>query len=131
MSKPHVYLAGRMTGLADRGADWRETATATLSPDFLIENPLLLELATKSPAHIVRADTAAIARSTAVLAYVGDSSWGTAMELWIALQLKVPVLGFYRPEQRGMKISPWLEYTVHSWHLGLDDACYALRRHYL
>lgn len=104
-----VYLASRMTGLGDRGGAWREEAARLLAP-LPILDPLKLELPSHSPKDIVGTDVAAIASSGAVLAYVGRESWGTAMELWVAKQLSVPVFGWVEPGFDG-PLSPWLVYV--------------------
>lgn len=125
MIVPRVYLAGRMTGLATRGAEWREQATAALSP-LVAENPLLLELQCREPQHIVATDVAAICRSQAVLACVAIPSWGTAMELWVAKQLCVPVYAWVGPDF-DERLSPWLRYVTTEMHNSLDDAVRAVR----
>ena len=104
-----VYLAGRMTGLGDRGGAWREEAARLLAP-LPVLDPLKLELPSHRPQDIVCRDVAAIASSGAVLAYVGRESWGTAMELWVAKQLGVPVFAWVEPGFDG-PLSPWLIYV--------------------
>jgi len=127
----HVYLAGRMVGLPDRGAGWREEAAAKLSP-LVAEDPVKLELDSRDPQHIVVTDIAAICRSRCVLAAVGVTSWGTAMELWQAKQLSVPVIGWL-PEGFDETLSPWLRYVLDELHYGkpgthgLDSAIASVR----
>jgi nucleoside 2-deoxyribosyltransferase len=104
-----VYLAGRVTGLGDRGGAWRDEAARLLDPIPVLD-PLRLELPSHRPQDIVRTDVAAIASSAAVLAYVGRESWGTAMELWVAKQLQVPVFAWVEPGFDG-PLSPWLVYV--------------------
>lgn len=127
--QPHVYLAGRMTGLATRGAEWREHATKSLSP-LVAENPLTLELESSDPQHIVTVDVAAICRSRAVLACVAIPSWGTAMELWVAKQLNVPVYAWVGPDFNE-RLSPWLRYVTTEMHESLGAAVQAIRERLL
>lgn len=108
----HVYLAGPITGVGDDARNWRTSAI------FLLEqnghkgiDPLVVEAATITPEAVVALDYAWIEKSDAVLARVDIPSWGTAMELVYAHNLKIPVIGFGRIE----KPSPWLFHhlTVH------------------
>lgn len=112
----HVYLAGRMTGLGDRGAGWRDSATVLLAP-LVCEDPLKLELPSHNPSDIVATDLAAIERSAAVLVYVGIPSWGTAMEIWHAKQRGIPVIGFTGPDFNE-PLSPWVRYACNEICLG-------------
>lgn len=126
---PHIYLAGRMTGLTTRGAEWRDEATASLSP-LVAENPLLLELECREPQHIVAVDVAAIARSRAVLACVALPSWGTAMELWVANELRVPVISWVGPDFNE-RLSPWLQYVTTEMHVTLAEAVNSIRERFI
>lgn len=126
---PRVYLAGRMTGLTTRGAEWRDEATASLSP-LVAENPLLLELECREPQHIVSVDVQAIARSRAVLACVALPSWGTAMELWMAKQLNVPVISWVGPDFNE-RLSPWLQYVTTEMHVTLAEAVNSIRERFI
>jgi hypothetical protein len=116
-----------MTGVADRGSDWRAEATSRLLP-LVAENPLLLEIGSGTPEAIVRCDVAAICRSSVVLAYVGIPSWGTAMELWQAKQLGVPVVAWVEMDYADT-LSPWVRYCIsHGVHYDLMSAVATVRR---
>lgn len=117
-----------MTGLTSRGSEWRDEATAALSP-LVTENPLLLELECRDPQHIVAVDVAAIARSRVVLACVAIPSWGTAMELWVAKQLSVPVVAWVGPDFNE-RLSPWLSYVTDEMHASLTEACNSIRERF-
>ncbi len=129
MAQPHVYLAGRMTGLATRGAEWRDAATVLLDP-LVAEDPLKLELPDHNENTIVAIDCDAIARSAAVLVYVGIPSWGTAMEIWHAKIINRPVIGFTGPDFNE-PLSPWVRYACTEIHQTLAQAVASVRERLL
>jgi hypothetical protein len=121
-----------MTGLGDRGAEWRKEAKRLLiGGEYPIPwvDPLEIELPSHRPVDIVGTDVAAIASSGAVLAYVGQESWGTAMELWVAKQLSVPVVAWVEPGF-DKTLSPWLVYVAGRYGVlpSMRDAIETVRR---
>lgn len=121
--KPAVYLAGAMTYTPDRGGGWREQVSPKLQAlGFEVLDPRNLEMEGTSPAQIVQTDVGAIARSRYVLAYGGAPSWGTAMELWQAKQLSVPVITWLGVAADQIKLSAWLRFTSIAIHETLEQA---------
>jgi hypothetical protein len=102
---------------------WREDATHRLSLlGIEAADPMKLELPSHKPQDIVRTDLAAIMTSDAVLVYAGLASWGTAMELWMAKQVGVPVVAWTGPAMTTMDLSPWLIYVTDTFCLDLASA---------
>lgn len=116
----YIYLAGPITGVGEEAREWRGRAQRLLPQDWQGIDPLVVEAHTVTPEAIVALDYAWIEKSHAVLARVDQPSWGTAMELVYAHNLKLPIVGFGQIE----KPSPWLFHhlTVHKPDLasGID-----------
>jgi nucleoside 2-deoxyribosyltransferase len=104
-----IYLAGAIRN-TDDATTWRRDAASQL-PDWDVIDPTRLEQfiedqhAEENARKIVRDDLRAVESSNVVLALVDMPSWGTAMEIFYASQLKIPVIG-WNPGNN--PVSPWL-----------------------
>lgn len=83
-------------------------------------DPYKIEVGCGTPAKIVAADYQAILSSDYVLAYVGEPSWGTAMELMFAANMKIPVICWGAAD--GRELSPWLRYCAMLFFGSLEHA---------
>jgi nucleoside 2-deoxyribosyltransferase len=115
-----VYLAGPITGLPYRGKVWRDSATPLLSP-LVVVNPLLIEVDLSKPEELVAADLIAVAACDVVLVRADEPSWGTAMEIWHAHELKIPVVAWTNGVE-AHRLSPWLRYCAAEFHARLPEA---------
>lgn len=124
-----VYLCGGIFGLPDRGQTWREQAIAMMPEGWEAINPVEFELASTDPEGLIRMDYNFITSSDAIIARVRNPSWGTAMELHFARQVRVPVIGwpFIRKPVDPFNYSPWLLSHVGTYAGSLDDAIGELR----
>jgi nucleoside 2-deoxyribosyltransferase len=106
-----VYLAGPIFGVEDPDT-WRNDVAAQLPKGWEAVNPLKIEryaAGTRNQAHrIVENDLLALENVDAVLALVDEPSWGTAMEIFYASSIAVPVIG-WQPKHNGRPNSPWLQ----------------------
>lgn len=121
-----VYLAGPINGRTDAECrDWRGTATRLLSAcNVAVLDPMARDYRGQEHTNwrdIVTGDLADIEASTVVLARVAEPSWGTAMELVYAHQMRKRVIGW----GAGEAPSPWLIYHC-ELHSRLDTACRAI-----
>ena len=72
-------------------------------------NPLDIErYAGGDPYKIVRSDLDTIADCAALLALIDEPSWGTAMEIRLAYERGIPVIG-WQAKTSGHSVSPWLQ----------------------
>lgn len=115
-----VYLAGAIFGHDDRGQSWREIAIRALLPilDWNPLNPNTVEVDKVTLHDLVAGDYAAILGCQAMIAFVGEKSWGTAMEIAFAHQHGVPVIAW--PDVRPCSL--WLQYHVTTFSQTLQDA---------
>lgn len=108
------YLAGAIAQASD-AVSWRNETAKILAASYEgceVLDPLRHELAVRTDEGIVRMDYGLILRSTAVIAFVGEHSWGTAMELAFAKHHGIPVCAFDDGLLSGTRVSPWLTYHV-------------------
>lgn len=118
----HVYLAGAIAFASD-AAGWRKSAAAVLRQEGIEAlDPLNFEVSYDDPESIVRLDYGLILRSQAVLAFVGEPSWGTAMELAFAKHHDIPVFAFHAGGFEGKRISPWVTYHCKTLNRSCESA---------
>ncbi len=121
-----VYLAGAIWGVKDP-ATWRRDVTAQLPEGWEAINPMDLELFVDNedanPELVVERDLHAIEECDAVLALITQPSWGTAMEVFFAHEMGIPVIG-WNPRPDGRPVGPWLR--VHTRALTNDFAAVKL-----
>lgn len=107
-----VYLAGGIWGVKDP-ITWRRHATEQLPEGWEALDPTQIELfienedADENAQKIVDLDLAAIKDSDAMIAMISQPSWGTAMEMFYANNIGVPVIG-WNPHPAGRKVGPWV-----------------------
>jgi nucleoside 2-deoxyribosyltransferase len=107
-----IYLAGAIWGIKDPFT-WRKHAALDL-PDWEIIDPTKTELFVENEHEdenarkVVADDLRAIESCNAVLAMISEPSWGTAMEMFYAYQLKIPVIG-WNPWPGGRTVGPWIK----------------------
>lgn len=116
-----VYLAGPIFQ-TDDPRSWRAHATMLLPKGWKAINPLDLELDIKFPSKLVEVDLAAIESCDAVLVRAENASWGTAMEVFYAYRLDIPVLAWPCFLDR----SPWLSAHVTDFYSTLKEAVQGL-----
>ena len=116
-----TYLCGGINGLSDADCrDWRESVKSVLVTDTL--DPMRRDYRGRedeSVRDIVEGDIRDIRQSQFVLANVIRPSWGTAMEIYYAWSIHVPVIAWSGDAAR---ISPWLRYHCTSIHPALGAA---------
>jgi nucleoside 2-deoxyribosyltransferase len=117
--KRKIYLAGPIFGAADPSY-WRQNATAYLQHNWEVINPLVLEATVDKPDELVAIDLRTLRECHAVLAKVNEPSWGTAMEIFFAAGIGLPVIG-WRPLSDGPD-SPWLRHHTRGIYRGLAEA---------
>ena len=115
-----IYLCGGINGLDDSQCkDWREEAKAQFS-GYCID-PMRRDYRGREERRekeIVHNDIKDIIDCNYILANVSRPSWGTAMEIRIAMELNRPVIGFGVPDN----ISPWLKYHCEALFENLEEA---------
>lgn len=126
-----VYLAGGIWGVKDP-VTWRRDVAAQLPEGWEAVDPTQIELFVESEdddtdnekaRKIVDVDLAAIEDSDAIIALVNQPSWGTAMEIFYAHELGLPVIG-WNPRSDGRPVGPWLR--VHCNAITADFAAVKL-----
>jgi len=101
-----VYLAGRIENNPNKN-HWRNEVTRKLVDTFKIYNPVLRECGDIK--QIVEGDKKDIICSDVVIVYLDDTpSWGTAMEILWAWQLRKDIVAI----SKNKKINPWLDYHI-------------------
>ena len=104
-----IYLAGAIWGIEDP-VTWRRKLTAQLPEGWETIDPTQIELFVENEdedekaCEIVEVDLAAIRMSDAFLARIDRPSWGTAMEMFYAYNLRIPVIGWI---PHGEAVSEW------------------------
>lgn len=105
-----IYLAGAIWGVVDP-ITWRRKLTSQLPEGWEVIDPTQIELFVdnevdyESAQKLVSGDLRAIESCDVMLALLNTPSWGTAMEIFYANQLGIPVIG-WNPE--GKPVGPWL-----------------------
>lgn len=122
-----IYLAGGIFGLTDAACSgWRDEARRLLGRGYEVLDPMRRDCRGREDTcavEIVESDLADIAAADAVLANCARPSWGTAMEIKSASDLRVLVFGFCHLG----RVSPWLRFHVDSLHDSLEAAVAAVR----
>jgi len=116
-----IYLAGPISDCSGPEVmAWRQEATQALGGRVFdpIADPLRAEA---DPASIIKEDLVMIRHSSAVLANWWKESAGTAMEIFYARQLVIPVILVIQPG----RISPWL---VHHASYRVETLAEGIRR---
>lgn len=111
MHKTVVYLSGGIFQLDDKDCKaWREYAELALAArGILTLNPMRRDYRHREIANcveLVRNDLLDINSSDVVLVNAKVPSWGTAMEVFYAMQQRKYIVAFNVPDP----ISPWLYY---------------------
>lgn len=117
-----IYLAGAMSGLSfDQQIKWRIRFTEALKyGDFnldkkpIIFNPPLYYSTTtskhKSEREVMEFELSNLRKSDVVIANLNQPSIGTAMELIIAKENRIPVIGYYESQLYNISsIHPWVQ----------------------
>lgn len=116
-----VYLAGPINGCTDDEAiNWRQAVKDRLGVYNCID-PMRRDYRGKEAGNedeIVEKDKLDIFCSDMMLANCWQVSWGTAMEIYYARDLLIPVHAVVPPDAR---VSPWLTYHARV-HRSLDSA---------
>lgn len=118
-----VYLAGPIYGLPDRACmGWRNRAKELLGVHGIhAHDPMMTDYRGREDDHaeeIVEQDKDAIQQCDLVLVNAHTPSWGTAMEVFFAASLGIPVVGF----SGAPSISPWLRQHTTAIFLTLEEA---------
>ena len=106
-----VYLGGAIRGVKDP-ISWRRAVTEQLPEGWEAIDPTKIELFVdneddyEGAKRVVSGDLRAIETCDAMLALINVPSWGTAMEIFYANQLKIPVIGW---NAGGGSVGPWLQ----------------------
>lgn len=116
-----IYLAGPIFGCTDEECrGWREDIKGRL-PAHEYLDPMDRDYRGRQDEHfeeIVRQDLKAIRSSQVVVAYAARPSWGTAMELWDAMESGLCVVAIV-PEG---PINPWLRFVATEIVSSMDEA---------
>lgn len=117
-----IYLAGAMSGLTfEEQTKWRVRFTEALKyGDFDLDKepvifnpPLYYSPATsehKSEREVMEFELANLRKSDIVIANLNQPSTGTAMELIIAKENRIPVIGYYDSKLHDISsIHPWVQ----------------------
>lgn len=117
-----VYLAGAIFQTPN-AAGWRSAARALfkLANAWEVLDPTTLEATAENEQQVIDTDLRAIAMSNVVLAKVDQPSWGTAMEIYYARSLHIPVVGWL-PDWIGTRKSPWLNFHITVFEPTLEAA---------
>jgi nucleoside 2-deoxyribosyltransferase len=114
MNTLKVYLAGAIWEAKDP-VSWRRAVTDQLPAGWEAIDPTQIELfvenehADENARRVVETDLEAIRSCDAVIAMISQPSWGTAMEIFYAHCLGIPVLG-WNPHPAGKKVGPWVKF---------------------
>jgi nucleoside 2-deoxyribosyltransferase len=124
MSKFKVYLAGKMSGLTfEQMNDWREKAKTSLSYwdkrtiETHTENPcdyynFELDRSTYTEKEVKEFDLWLVKNCDLVLVNLEHpDSIGTAIELHMAQEWKIPVIAFGKPI-KGKELHPWMDLCI-------------------
>jgi len=107
--QPAIYLAGPIFQQSDSGCrGWRDEARQRLTWATVLD-PMDRDYRgaeQQNSKQIVNGDLADIRSADALLANVSRPSWGTAMEIYYAHTIGVPVVGFGITAETAC--SPWL-----------------------
>lgn len=115
-----VYLAGAIWNVEDP-ISWRRSVTNQLPKGWEAIDPTQIELfvadehVEENARRVVEVDLRAIETCDVMLALISIPSWGTAMEIFYANQLKIPVIGWNPTET---SIGPWV--SVHCKYILSD-----------
>lgn len=115
-----VYLAGAIRYAKDPFT-WRLAVAKVLPDGWEAVDPTQIELFVENEddyegaKRIVSGDLRAIETCDAMIAFLNIPSWGTAMEMFYASQLKIPVIG-WNPD--GTSVGPWVR--VHCTDIHID-----------
>ncbi len=122
-----VYLSGPISGCTDAECkDWREAVKIRL-PDAI--DPMCWDYRGREDRNyeaIVERDLEDIKECDALLVNCSGPSWGTAMEVFYAHRLDMPVLVVHPTE---MPISPWLRCHATKFFPTLDSAMDWIEEH--
>lgn len=110
-----LYLAGGIQDIIDP-ITWRREIASKLPEGWTAIAPIeidsFIEIDIKKARKIVETDLKTIRFSDAVLARIDYPSWGTAMEIFYAHGLAIPIIGWNPPDPGlwGGKttVSPWI-----------------------
>ena len=114
-----IYLAGPIFGCSDDACkDWRQYAKDSMNAETL--DPMSRDYRGKEDAafrEIVEGDKEDIVASDALLVYAKQPSFGTAMEILFAWNIRKPVVCVVGP-----KVSPWVRYHSTKTFEQLEEA---------
>lgn len=129
--KKTVFLSGPMRGVKrEESLAWRELATTNLSSNFNVLHAFRGRETSETfadPRSAVIRDLSDIKGSDILLVndtFAGSSMIGTAMEVFYAYQLNMPVIVFGNAHQSDY----WLNYHSHLRVETLEEACTVLNQ---
>jgi len=131
MSKPIIYLAGKMSGLSfDEMNNWRKEITALLkdktdtSKPLNIINPVHyynfeMDRSTYTDKEVMEFDLWAVRNSKLIIVnFDYPDSIGTAIELYEATQKQIPVIAYGGLD---VDVHPWIKQCVTKWCETMED----------
>jgi nucleoside 2-deoxyribosyltransferase len=107
-----VYLAGPIRNVADP-ISWRRKLATKMPEGWEVVDPTKIELfidnedSEEAIERLVKGDLDAIKSCDAVLALIDMPSWGTAMEIFYAHSLMIPIVAWNPTEK---SVGPWLKF---------------------
>jgi len=136
MTKPKLYLAGKMSGLSiEEMSGWRLVATKLLDDDFHIINPCVyynfeMDRSTYTESEIKEFDLHMVKRSDIILVnFDFPDSIGTAIELHMAHDVwNIPVVAY---GGLSTEVHPWMTLSVTKRCKTLSDAVSYIYKYYL
>lgn len=128
MSKPMIYLAGKMSGLTfDQMSKWRKDADFQLKDYFKVINPVdfynfEMDRDSYTDHEVKFFDLMAVKKSQLILVNLRyPNSIGTAIELHMAHdEWKIPVIAYEGKDQDD--VHPWISTSLTKWCNTLDEA---------
>ena len=116
-----IYLCGGINALSDKECnEWRSTVKNQLEDRFDFLDPMRRDYRGKEDKlyqQIVKNDLEDIRKADYILALANRPSWGTAMEIYEAIQHK-PVITICNQKN----ISPWLRFNSSVIFKTIDEA---------
>lgn len=121
MSKTKIYLAGGMSAFADspkKAMEWRFDINDALKEEYTILDPTERFWQDSEPDEklAMNWDLYNVRNSDLLVVNLNDpKSIGTAMEIAIASELRIPIIAL---NEENLEIHPWIEMLC--WHIFSD-----------
>ena len=140
-----IYLAGRMSGLSKEDySSWRDKISNKL---YLHADILGASIQVINPAdyfdfndmdrhlekEVMQFDLNMVRQSDIVIANVDgiSKSIGTAIELYEANRLNIPVIAYTECEEVNNSIHPWIENCLSTVQMGMDELIEYIKNFYM